>query len=641
LTDKTDFSAKLADTKLDTVSRNQVKAGEIFNLSFAVPETFKIPKNLKVNLSVVQQTVAPFHIWEMLNQPVILPMPAWQVYGLLSLLGCAIFTGIYFLYLYRHPIVTRISASPESFLQTPMEDLLRTQTFLKRTRRLDSVLSAVSVPKDRLKQALAFYQNSNPEFRCRKLTEHMEVICEPVPNAALPLFRLKMNPDFMLNMDQCIMAFPPPEMPASQVFAHLKQNEDIRHTTCLIISTAMEQQTELRKESSDLSNRFVTPDSRELTGLLLSPHATDAFARVISSQIGFSRISPYQTRSGVNKEGVFFGRTQLLAHIMHREPANYLLTGARQIGKSSLLKAILRRYQKDPNVECHYLVLSGGDIREHLANALHLALDTDWPELSNHMGKSARGRRLFLIDEADMFVAAEARNNYQTLHLFRGLSEEGRCHFILAGFWHLYHAATFEYQSPVKNFAETLTIGALERDACRDLAEKPMNLLNIRYESQEMIDTIVQQSGQRANLIAIICDEMLKKLESGTKRVLEFGNLETVLDSQSVRAAFGGWTNLSGNEASDRLDRIIVWAAAGFEQISLPDIFSLLDQHRVRYEPEQVTRSLERLELGFVLKREKQKYSFCVPLFKKLILAQEPEKMLKGELKISVKGQTG
>jgi hypothetical protein len=31
-----------------------------------------------------------------------------------------------------------------------------------------------------------------------------------------------------------------------------------------------------------------------------------------------------------------------------------------------------------------------------------------------------------------------------------------------------------DYQSPLRNFGETLRVGALEADACRDLATRPM-----------------------------------------------------------------------------------------------------------------------------------------------------------------------
>jgi hypothetical protein len=43
--------------------------------------------------------------------------------------------------------------------------------------------------------------------------------------------------------------------------------------------------------------------------------------------------------------------------------------------------------------------------------------------------------------------------------------------------------------------------------------------------------------------------------------------------------------------------------------------------------------ALARLELAFILKREKQTYTFRVPLFKKMVLEQEPDILLEGELK--------
>lgn len=43
-------------------------------------------------------------------------------------------------------------------------------------------------------------------------------------------------------------------------------------------------------------------------------------------------------------------------------------------------------------------------------------------------------RYVLLIDEVDDFIRTEAQRQYTTLHAFRNLSAEGRCHFILAGF---------------------------------------------------------------------------------------------------------------------------------------------------------------------------------------------------------------
>jgi hypothetical protein len=377
----------------------------------------------------------------------------------------------------------------------------------------------------------------------------------------------------------------------------------------------------------------VTPQSKELTHLLLSPSPLDVFAKLIASQVKVTRISPYQTKGGVKKESVFFGRVQLLTHIMQREPANYLLVGGRQLGKSSLLKAIERRHNDDPNIECYYSPLHGPEIISHLSSALGLPEDTNLKEVLKHMRQSSKGKhRLFLIDEADQFIASESQTGCTILQHFRGLSEKGQCYFIFAGFWNLYHSATFQYQSPIKNFGETLTIEALETDACRQLATKPMNLLSIHYESDELVEILLKETGQRPNLIAIIYNEMLKNLDM-TQRVIRHEHLEEAMDSKEVRSSLSGWERLTSDETCNRLGRIIVYGTINQETFNQTKLMRILDSHGCSYEPEAVKQSLARLELAFILKRQKQGYFYCVPLFKKMVQKQDPEDLLNRELK--------
>jgi hypothetical protein len=439
-------------------------------------------------------------------------------------------------------------------------------------------------------------------------------------------------------MDQCLLAFPPGDMPAKEVISHIKKIEGYSYQVCLFITFNENQQEELRKTSLNLENSFVTPQSKELTHLLLSPSPLDVFAKLIASQVKVTRISPYQTKGGVKKESVFFGRVQLLTHIMQREPANYLLVGGRQLGKSSLFKAIERRYKDDPNVRCRYLALNSPEITGHLAGALNLPDDTNLQGILKHLRQSPEGKhRLFLIDEADKFIASESQTGCTILQHFRGLSEEGQCYFIFAGFWNLYNATTFDYQSPIKNFGETLTIEALEPDACRQLATKPMNLLNIHYESEELVEILLRETGQRPNLIAIICNEMLKKLDM-SQRLIHREHLEEALDSNEVRSSLSGWERLTSDETTNRLDRIIVYATINRETFTQTKLMQILDSHGCSYEPEAVKQSLARLELAFILKRKKQGYFYCVPLFKKMVQQQDPEDLLKRELK-ALKGQ--
>ena len=472
-----------------------------------------------------------------------------------------------------------------------------------------------------------------PAERCRRIADRLGVDPAPLPDAPFPVYRFPMGDDFPLNMETGLLAFPPSDLPAADALTRLRRIDDTRFHPCLIISTDPAQAADLRKAAKNPDNWFVAPNGSELTALLLSPAPQEELARRIAAQVKITRISPYQTGDGVKRESAFFGRNQLLARILQREPANYLVVGGRQIGKSTLLRAIERRCKDDLTVDCHYLVLSGEGIAGHLAVALGLPPDATLPEIQAHLtGTATEKRHLFLIDEADKFVATETETGYRTLHQFRSLSGEGRCHFILAGYWDLYAAATFDYHSPIKNFAETLYIGALEPYACRDLATVPMRPLNVSYASDDLVKTLIEETGGRANLIAIICDSLLLNLDP-SQRIIRHENLDRALNGEAVRSLLADL---------ERLDRIVVYATIDRDDFTVGELMTILEAHDFAPDPNTIRRCLARLELAFILKRDGKCYSHRVPLFRRMILEeeQEPAVMLRGELRSMETGRS-
>src|SRR5690606_32619022 len=238
--------------------------------------------------------------------------------------------------------------------------------------------------------------------------------------------------------------------------------------------------------------------------------------RLLAAQLRITRISPYQTRGGITREGSFFGRAQPLARVVGREPANSLVVGGRQLGKSSLLKAVQRRLQGHPHTVCHYVSLRDHRLAPRMALQFGLAAGTPLEAIVDHLQAEYAGKRLvLLIDEADLFFRDEAGNGYPQLSALRAFSEEGRCWFMLAGFWDLYATAVLDYQSPLRNFGEVLAIGGLERAACRELATEPLRKLRLGFASDTLVEKLVDASGQRANLVAILCQECLEALQPG------------------------------------------------------------------------------------------------------------------------------
>lgn len=249
-----------------------------------------------------------------------------------------------------------------------------------------------------------------------------------------------------------------------------------------VANTAQAPMPALQAWCEDRANLAVMIDGAAQTECLLTRRPADVLLRVLAAQLRVTRISPYQTRGAINSADAFFGREQLLARVIGREPANYLVVGGRQLGKSSLLKAVQRRLQDHPQIVSHYLSPRDDRLAPRLALQFGLAAGTALDDIIHHLETTYSGKCLFLlIDEADLFFRNESCSGCQQLAALRALSDEGHCWFMLAGFWDLYATAVLDYQSPLRNFGEVLTIGALETEACRELASAPLARLQLEF----------------------------------------------------------------------------------------------------------------------------------------------------------------
>jgi sugar lactone lactonase YvrE len=585
----------------------------------------------------------------------------------LILLGIGIV--VYYLRLYRHPIVQALSADTSRLLTTPLEQLAQTKRLLERTHRLDTVLVNNEVPVEWLDNAIRFTTMSNAQ-RATLLAQRLIATAKATENA--DIFMLKLGEAFPLNLSRCLVYFPPTDWPTQDVVLQLQQDEMVFQNV-LVISLEASQQNALRPHGEDISTRWIVPNSRELTELLLSPEPTQVFVRLLASQLKVTNLSPYQTRGGVTKDSSFFGREKILAQILTREPMNYLIIGGRQLGKSSLLKRIERHYQNHPKVDCFYLALRKENLQQ-VNLTFGLAKDAPLSTLLETLAEVPTDkRRLLLLDEIDLFIREEIANNYPTLSRFRNLSEEGHCHFILAGFWELYEAAVLDYHSPLVNFGEHLIIESLEEEACRQLATEPMAMLGIRYASDKLVEQILTATGQRANLVATACDDMLQNLPTD-RRVLSQEDVTRALHRDAMGQAMAAWKKVCGDDQEiARLVRLIVYATVEQGELTTTDVMEVLNAHQQSYTPEQLRQSLERLEsekgrltvtdvmallnarqsvytdeqleqsltrleLAYIIQREthengKNHYRYCVPLFREWLLKQDVGALLEQEFR--------
>ena len=245
------------------------------------------------------------------------------------------------------------------------EQLQEAHTRLEQTRRLDTVLSQTEVTRNTLDESIAFFGPTTREAEAQPGWPDVSAgsFLFLLPRAEgqgerVRLWELRLPEVFPLNLDRCLLGFPAADSNPQDFLDELRTIPQTRLRVSLLISPNSDYQRQLYDKTKDRTNKWVAPSRSELTNLLLSPTPEMTLANLLASQLTLTQLSPYQLGGGVNREAIFFGRQEIIAHIMNRDPASYLIVSGRQLGKSSLLKALERRYAEQPDVACFYLALS-------------------------------------------------------------------------------------------------------------------------------------------------------------------------------------------------------------------------------------------------------------------------------------------
>ena len=546
--------------------------------------------------------------------------------AVLILLACAM------LLLWRHPLIAPLQRDPARLRRTPLAQLPRIDRVLGWLRRRDDTLAAARVEPGDWRDALAFAALP-AAAQADMLALRVAARSVPSDGWTLPgtVYEWTFSAEMPVSLERCLLWLPAAQLDPAALLRHLRQAQT-GLDVLLVLSPATPGEGALRSFCANRDNLFVCLDQELQTAWLLEHEALPVLLRALARQLRITRISPYQTRGGVARASSFFGRESLLARVVQREPANYLLIGGRQLGKTSLMKAIERRLRDHPQLACLYLVLRDHRLLPRLAALAGLPLDSSLePSIAELVRQQGGKRLLLLIDEADPFFRADAEQGYAQLSSLRALSEEGRCHFLLAGFWDLYAAAALDYQSPLRNFGEAVSVGGLEENACRELATVPLQVLNLRFETPQLVERIVSQSGRRANLVAILCQECLEALPAGATTI-SAQEVEQALHSTAVLDALAGWGRLSADVQASRLDRIVVYRVAANGSTSLADVIQLLRTH-ADVEVEAIRACFARLQLAYVLRKQDSRLVFAVPLFLRQFETAEIPLLLAEELR--------
>jgi len=549
------------------------------------------------------------------------------------------------------PAVATIVRERHALLYQPLQQLPRLDRQLGWLRLRGRVLGDAGVAGVRWREALRHVEAAAVQ-RAAQLAARIGAVDAAAPGWTLPgeVREWTLPATLPLALERLWLYLPDPALSGDALVRQLRAMPNGQDVV-LVVSPSLAVEPALMAYADDPVNLCVCLDQAGQTRWLLQPAALDGLVALLARQLQATRISPYQTHGGITRPAAFFGREAVLARVLNREPGNYLLVGGRQLGKTSLMKAIERRFVGHPRVSCCYLSLRDHRLTVRLALELGLPEATGIDALVAALTERAGGRRvLLLIDETDLFLRHEAQAGYPQLAALRALSEEGRCHFMLAGFWDLYEAVTLDFASPLRNFGEVIHLGGLEDAACQALATVPMARLGVHFAEPDLPRQLVVACGRRANLVAIVCQQLLAQLQRG-QRLIDAAQLHAALAAEPVFDALAGWARLSPDPLACRIDRIVVYhlasarlSTSGVRATSLTALLAVFDAAGVGVDPEQLRRALARLQLAYVIRRDDDgvQFVFAVPLFVTQFQHEEVAALLQRELQaVAGAGATG
>ncbi len=150
-----------------------------------------------------------------------------------------------------------------------------------------------------------------------------------------------------------------------------------------------------------------------------------------------------------------------------------------------------------------------------------------------------------------------------------------------------------------------------------------MQSMSLGYASNAIVQDMIQRCGQRANLIAYVCHQLIQNLPA-QQRSIAAGDIHRVLASREMGKRFDGWA-VGNNDQEQRYDRLVVYATIGKPNFSTGELIRQLADQHLSFDAAELERTLSRLELAFILTRVSNRWQYCVPLFADYLRADEPE----------------
>lgn len=361
------------------------------------------------------------------------------------------------------------------------------------------------------------------------------------------------------------------EASAQRLLSFVQDDDRTRAQIILYFSTlSSKDRVELRRLTTRPGTAFspIVVDTAVMAWLAAKPEPGWKLTQRVT--LPFTTLNPYTPFAGGEVPAeVFVGRETERALIV--DPTGPMFVyGGRQLGKSALLRRVERGMTSDGTISL-YLDLKAAGIGDAAApdklwsrlgprlverGVLNAAPRLGWNAdnvsgaIRQWLDKDRSRRMLLLLDEADNFLTADARDagptghgGFPTLQRLKELMEGSQRRFkpVFAG---LHQVQRFHDlpNTPVAHGGQDVLIGPLKPVDARQLVRDPMYALGFEFEDEETMWRLLLFTNYQASLIQIICEALITHMAraatlepGGGRMVITNRHIDEVYANRQVR----------------------------------------------------------------------------------------------------------
>lgn len=277
---------------------------------------------------------------------------------------------------------------------------------------------------------------------------------------------------------------------------------------------------------------------RRSPALSIQPHRSPLVSAVrqtlTAQQWSEFWLSPYQ-KSKPAGGWRFFGREKEIRKITQTMD-NFVVVGARRIGKTSLLKELTRILKKE-GYDVYNIDTQSSQNERDLTNKLISELDEKTAismkrrhkllvsSMLESVLKYLSGRRnvAILIDEiGNLLRRPNSEEAWKVMGTLRSHAHKGKIKLVCTASQKYLLKQQEEYGGPWVNFATTVVLRGLSREEARDFILKPIRIWRLitEAESREVFDLIYNNVGSHPLLLTAFCEALFVRVVGNKASIL-------------------------------------------------------------------------------------------------------------------------